>query len=241
MNHMSTAEVLELLGSVQQELKRRFSLPQAPAPRSVTAAAPAAVVTAPAAVVNVPGGVTFNGRRNETVSIVRVVNDPLEMTLLQNASTQQYFYSVCGQVKRCSCAYVILPDSKFADEDFAKRPEIDARSLYVHGLNGKDSQRDNHAHIRSILRSAKVDADRIKVIRTYAFITFPSHQSAAAAQRFLWSKGFYVSFNRIQDRHNKSNNDDDENNNNEDDNDDDNDSENANGQHSASSVDVTKE
>jgi len=176
MKHLSNAELIATLGTLHAELARRFG-PNAPAPQY--APAPSQPTAAPASAPRAP----------------RL--DPPELDLLQDAISHQYFYSVCGQAAQCGCRYNIIPATRWAEGDMKQRPAIDMRVLYLYGLDTKQATSEqSEAELRKLV--AKYKPESIKVVRTYAFLTFASHAATAAAQRLLTTKGYVVTFNRIQ-------------------------------------------
>jgi hypothetical protein len=171
MNHLSTAEVIAMLGAAQEELALRFNVAGKGGPGPQPPPAPAAVAKA---------------RRP----------DPPELDLLQDSLSNQFFYSVCGQPAHCGCRYTIVDATRWAEADMKKRPEIEARVLYLYGLDAQNAgAEESRAKLQQYI--GRYEPASIKVVRSYAFLTFPSHGAAAAAQRLLCTKGYSVSFNRV--------------------------------------------
>jgi hypothetical protein len=173
MNHMSTTQLVALMGAALHELESRFMLSEEVLPLNIRSAFPAiekqqqAPAAAPA----------------PAVANLSLIHDPVN---------KQFFYSVCGYPSRCTCRYPILEKLRNAKRDAKQRPEMDDRALYLYGATPTDSSK-----LHDLLAAGGCEAVHIKVVRNYAFLTFATHALAAAAQQVLSKHGYSVVFNRI--------------------------------------------
>lgn len=173
MKHMSTIQLIAMMGDALSELKHRFDMSDD-------------VDDAKAVV---------EEEEDEEEEEVH------ELSLLQDTNSKQYFYSVCGYPAQCPCRYPIVPKTRNAERDMKQRPKMDECALYLWGLDHKTlNGRDSQTKLQTLLTSnGCAAATVIKVIRNYAFLTFANHADAAAAQRTLSAvKGYSVIFNRCR-------------------------------------------
>lgn len=191
MKHMSTNEVLTLISEASAELKSRFSLPESnghlPKPERSFAAA---VTSSPSPSPSAQTRAQPKGRGGGVP--IKVNPQKRDLSLFQDPDKGTYFYSPCGILNH-GCRYYIVETNKHSNDDMETRPRINTLALYVHGLDPKLDKRDAVETLERLIPGAS----HIKVVRTYAFIEFATHQAATTAQRVLWARGYNVSFHRF--------------------------------------------